>query len=143
MTWMTKHFDELTTAELHAIYLARVEVFVVEQKCPYPEVDMLDTQSLHIFQWGEEGIAAYCRLIPEDTCVHLGRVLVAQPYRQTGLGKTLVAHALEVCQQHFPNLPVHAQAQAYLEKFYAEFGFKAVSDVYLEDDIPHIDMIKS
>ncbi len=71
----------------------------------------------------------------------LGRVLVSKDFRKDGLGRDLVQKALQVAKQTGFQLPVYAQAQAYLEKFYASFGFKATSEVYLEDDIPHLDMI--
>ncbi|HEK9074447.1 TPA: GNAT family N-acetyltransferase [Streptococcus equi subsp. zooepidemicus] len=141
--WVVKAFDQLTRDELFAIYKERVAVFVVEQQCPYPDIDDLDQKAIHLFKQVDSELRAYCRLIPTDNSIKLGRVLVAQKARRTGLGRDLVHQALAYCQQHFPKLPVYAQAQAYLEPFYSSFGFKAVSEIYLEDNIPHIDMIKN
>lgn len=141
MIWNIKKFEQLTNRELFDIYKARVLVFVVEQECPYPEVDDADLNCLHIWTQHNQGVQAYCRLILEEDGIHLGRVLVEQSQRKSGLGRILVAKALEVIEERYPNVPIHAQAQAYLEKFYEGFGFKAISDVYLEDDIPHIDML--
>ncbi|MGP6353804.1 GNAT family N-acetyltransferase [Streptococcus dysgalactiae subsp. equisimilis] len=140
--WTLKPFDQLSTEELFAIYKERVAVFIVEQACPYPEVDELDKEALHLFIKDELGITAYCRLIPTKDQLKLGRVLVASRVRKIGLGRDLVAKALEVAENQFPDLPVYAQAQAYLEQFYASFGFKPISEIYLEDDIPHLDMLK-
>lgn len=77
MAFLLKAFADLSTVELHAIYTARVAVFVVEQQCPYQEVDAADVQALHVFRMEAGEVAAYCRLIPHETAVHLGRVLVA------------------------------------------------------------------
>lgn len=142
MMWTLKPFDQLSTEELFAIYKERVAVFIVEQACPYPEVDELDKEALHLFTKDELGITAYCRLIPTKDQLKLERVLVASRVRKIGLGRDLVAKALEVAENQFPDLPVYAQAQAYLEQFYASFGFKPISEIYLEDDIPHLDMLK-
>ncbi|RLV43968.1 GNAT family N-acetyltransferase [Streptococcus iniae] len=141
--WTIKTFQELTTEELFHILKARVDVFVVEQACAYPEIDNLDKDSYHLFHTNnKQQLDAYCRLIPSDKLIKLGRVLTSKTSRKTGLGRQLVEQALGFCLQHYPDLPVYAQAQAHLQNFYASFGFKATSNVYLEDDIPHIDMIK-
>ncbi|MBF7094789.1 GNAT family N-acetyltransferase [Streptococcus sp. HF-1907] len=139
--WIVKPFNQLNTQELFLIYQARTTVFVVEQNCPYQEVDDDDLSAIHVFDLRDGQIAAYCRLIPTDSQVKLGRVLVSKDFRKDGLGRDLVQKALQVAKQTGFQLPVYAQAQAYLEKFYASFGFKATSEVYLEDDIPHLDMI--
>lgn len=139
--WFARQFSELTTLELFEIYKLRTAVFVVEQNCPYQEVDDWDLQAVHLFVKNANQLVAYCRLIPQDDGVHLGRVLVASTARGTGLAKTLVTKAIEYCQQHFTHQPIHAQAQSYLQAFYQDFGFQAVSDIYLEDNIPHLDMV--
>lgn len=136
--YMVKSFTELTTEELFQIYQARVAVFVVEQECPYMEVDELDKESLHVFKMLDGKVAAYCRLYPKGEQMALGRVLVSQEYRKHKLERELVQTALDVVVERFPDKSVYAQAQAYLENFYASFGFARTSDVYLEDDIPHV-----
>lgn len=141
--WTIKPFEQVTTDELFKFLKTRVDVFVVEQECPYPEIDDLDLIAIHFFKTDSDGqIMAYCRLIETDKEMKLGRVLVSQEHRKDGLGRELVAKVLDYCAKTYPSKPVYAQAQAYLEKFYGSFGFVATSDVYLEDDIPHIDMIK-
>ena len=139
--WVIKPFEELTAGELHLIYKERVAVFVVEQNCPYQEVDDTDLVSIHFWKQADDRLLAYARLIPEAEGVRIGRVLVPQGERTHGYGQELMQVVLEYAQMHFPGLPIHAQAQAYLQNFYASFGFQSVSDIYLEDDIPHIDMI--
>ncbi|WP_303972341.1 GNAT family N-acetyltransferase [Streptococcus merionis] len=139
--WITRTFDDLTTRELHAIYKLRVGVFVVEQACAYPEVDDADLICLHGMKWEGSTLVGYFRLIEVEDGVHLGRVIVAPNFRRTGLGRELVSYALRVARERFPETVIHAQAQAYLENFYASFGFKSVSEVYLEDGIPHLDML--
>ncbi|MGT2771764.1 GNAT family N-acetyltransferase [Streptococcus marimammalium] len=138
--WYSKHFDQLTSEELFIILKERVRVFVVEQNCAYQEIDEEDLTAIHLFCLKDNKLMAYCRLIPQENQVKLGRVLVPYSFRQKGLGRKLILKAREFWQQHY-QVPLFAQAQAYLKDFYQEFGFESISEVYLEDDIPHIDMI--
>ena len=138
---MAKNLMNFNVNELFLIYKERVAVFVVEQECPYQEVDDSDLIATHLFKTENNKLTSYCRIIPEKDGVHLGRVLVVKDERKSGAGRELVSEALKVIKEKWKDIPVHAQAQAYLEKFYRSFGFKAVSDVYLEDNIPHLDMI--
>ena len=143
MNYQVKTFDELTTKEFYMLVKERIAVFVVEQNCPYQEVDEIDPEALHTFLTDEQGnVAAYTRIYKEEDAVHFGRVLVAKEHRQSGLGKQIVQRTLEVIEQKYPNTPIIIVAQDYLRSFYESFGFNAISDVYLEDDIPHIDMKK-
>lgn len=141
--WECKSFSELTLQQLHAIYKLRVAVFVVEQNCPYPEVDDDDLLALHLTKWVNGKPAAYARLIPQQDSIRLGRVLVDQEHRQKGYGRELLQQAISYCRKYYPGQDLHAQAQAYLEDFYHSFGFQPVSGIYLEDGIPHLDMIRS
>lgn len=140
--WHCKFFHELTTLELFRIYKIRTAVFVVEQNCAYPEVDDNDLKALHLFYQQNNEMLAYARIIPEESAVHFGRVLVAQSARKGGLGRELIAKVLKEIKSRWADKPIHIQAQEYLQDFYASFGFEAVSDVYLEDGIPHLDMVK-
>lgn len=143
MNYQVKTFDDLTTKEFYMLVKERIAVFVVEQNCPYQEVDEIDPEALHTFLTDEQGnVAAYTRIYKEEDAVHFGRVLVAKEHRQSGLGKQIVQRTLEVIEQKYPNTPIIIGAQDYLRSFYESFGFNAISDVYLEDDIPHIDMKK-
>lgn len=142
MAFHLKTFEELTTRELHQIYQLRSAVFVVEQACAYQDIDDHDLTAFHLMFIKDEQLLAYCRLIPTTELVKLGRVVVAQTARGQGLGRQLVEEALTACASHYPKTPIYAQAQAHLEAFYQSLGFVATSEVYLEDDIPHIDMIR-
>lgn len=146
MHFQCKQFEELTTTELYAILQVRTDVFVVEQACPYPEVDGKDQYCLHLF-WEVEGeIAAYCRLLPPGISykqASIGRVLVHSAHRGKGLAQKMMQLAIETIEKEMAETTIKIQAQAYLEAFYQRFGFRAVSDTYLEDHIPHIDMVRT
>ena len=139
--WNYIVFEELSALELQRIYKVRVAVFVVEQNCPYPEVDDVDLISTHIFKEENNEISAYMRVFPKEDIIHIGRVLVDQSHRKSGLGRELVARGMEYIETIYPGMAIYAQAQAHLEDFYQSFGFETVSEIYLEDNIPHIDMI--
>lgn len=142
MAFHLKPFEELTTRELHQIYQLRSAVFVVEQACAYQDIDDHDLTALHLMFTKDQQLLAYCRLIPTTDLVKLGRVVVSQTARGLGLGRQLVEEALTACASHYPKTPIYAQAQAHLEAFYQSLGFEATSDAYLEDGIPHLDMIR-
>ncbi|KAF1295147.1 acetyltransferase [Enterococcus sp. JM4C] len=140
MSYHVRTFDELTTAELFEIYQTRVAVFVVEQNCPYQEVDEIDPIAWHTYIGSSQDVQAYTRVYLSDGAVHMGRVLVKAAYRKQQLGKKVVQLTLDWIKANFPNQPIVIGAQAHLQDFYGAFGFETTSDVYLEDDIPHIDM---
>ncbi len=141
MNWYLKAFAELSHLELWQIYKSRVDVFVVEQNCTYPEVDDKDLAALHVFAEKDGQLAAYCRIISEDTLIKIGRELVISSFRQMGLGRVLMQQALQVVQQRFPRQEIYIEAQLYLQRFYESLGFHKISDEYWEDGIPHIDMM--
>lgn len=136
-----KHTNELTSKELIDILKERVKVFVVEQNCPYQEVDEDDYDDLHVRLIEDGHLKAYTRIINKGDHITFGRVLVVKEYRKAGLGAKIVQSTIDEIKQRFPKQPIQIQAQAYLQEFYAGFGFKAISDVYLEDNIPHLDML--
>ncbi|WP_125588454.1 GNAT family N-acetyltransferase [Companilactobacillus jidongensis] len=136
-----KSTNELTPKELIDILKARVAVFVVEQNCPYQEVDADDYNVLHVCLTENGELEAYTRIIEEADKIHFGRVLVVEKYRKQGLGEKIVGATIDEIKKRFPGKPIQIQAQAYLQKFYGSFGFKPISDVYLEDNIPHLDML--
>lgn len=139
--WQLKTFNQLSTSELFAIYQARVAVFVVEQHCAYQEVDNKDLIAWHLFAKEQQNLTAYCRIIPQQDRVYIGRVLVTEPMRGSGLARQLMQQALAVCKQRWQGLPIYIQAQAYLQDFYQSLGFERISEIYLEDGIPHLDMM--
>ena len=141
MDWYERAFAELSRDELYAILAVRERVFVVEQACPYQEADGLDPQCRHLWATLRGAIVAYLRIVPAGVKyaeVAIGRVLVAPEMRGTGLGKELMRRALTAAGA----VPVRLSAQAHLDRFYAELGFRAVGDVYDEDGIPHVEMLR-
>lgn len=141
LRWHDRAFDELTARELHAIYVLRVRVFVVEQACVYQEVDELDLLARHVWAETDGRIAGYLRIIPAGAKydeVGLGRIVTAPEARGTGLGRELILRSFALTA----GAPLRIAAQAYLERFYTELGFVRVSDVYDDDGIPHIDMTR-
>ncbi|HLQ39452.1 MAG TPA: GNAT family N-acetyltransferase [Tetragenococcus sp.] len=143
LTIVIKKTEELSPQELISIMQERVKVFVVEQNCPYQEIDQKDENAIHICLKKNGALLAYSRIIPHDDQCHisLGRVLVVKKYRRHALGRKLLTTSLQEIKKRYPDQAIKIQAQSYLEKFYASFGFEAVSAVYLEDNIPHIDML--
>ena len=131
--------------ELYALLKLRVDVFVVEQNCAYPELDGMDDRALHLMLKREGEIIAAARIFPphDDKPAKIGRVVVSPDHRGERLGDALMREALKACAERFPGVPVFLSAQSHLQKFYGSFGFKPVSDEYLEDGIPHVDMLKT
>ncbi|MED1575781.1 GNAT family N-acetyltransferase [Bacillus safensis] len=143
--WTCQTFEQLSKEDLYLILMERVNVFVVEQTCPYPEIDHRDQEAIHLIAKENGTIVAYCRIFQNGIVykeASIGRVLVTQAGRKKGYGKMLLIKALEKLSE-LGETSVKIQAQAYLKSFYESFGFKAVSDVYDEDGIPHFDMIKT
>lgn len=143
MELIIRQFRELTTEELFAIYKLRTAVFVVEQKCPYQEVDDADRTALHLWLREEDGsIAAYLRLLPGERPGEavLGRVIAAR--RRQGLGSRILREGIAAAREKLGAKVVTLAAQTYARAFYERAGFSAVSEVFLEDGIPHIRMTK-
>ena len=149
MNWQIKAFNELTLDELYDILKLRIDVFVVEQTCYYPDLDDLDRHpdTLHVFGYQDDKIVGYLRILPKGTTYQeynsIGRVIVSDALRGTGLGHNLIAHGVKACQEQFRENDIKISAQEHLAKFYQTHGFKQVTDMYLEDDIPHIGMLLS
>ena len=144
--WVIKKFDELSPSELYAILQLRNEVFVVEQNCVYQDADNKDQMSYHFTGWENDRLIAYTRLLPKGVAyndyVSIGRVVTSPSARGTGIGKELIKNYLVQLKNLFVSVPIKIGAQIYLKTFYAEFGFQQTSDVYFEDGIEHIEMIK-
>lgn len=144
-TFILQSFHELTTTALYAICQAREAVFVVEQACVYQDLDGLDEKCLHLQGFIDNTLIAYARIIPPD--IHpmakpaIGRVLTLSDYRGGGLARQLMQHAILACHTHYPRQPIYISAQSYLLTFYQSLGFVIQGDSYLEDGIPHIDMV--
>jgi len=139
-----KKFSELTKEELYKIIEARINVFVVEQNCPYEECDNKDQESFHLFYQDKGEIAGYLRIIPAGVSypeVSIGRVLVKNEYRRKGIGLKLMEDAISFIKNNFEAEAVRISAQEYILDFYQELGFEVVSERYLEDGIPHYEML--
>lgn len=144
LTWTAKPFADLSTAELYALLQLRIEVFVVEQQCPFQDLDGLDQRALHLLGCTETGeLAAYARLFAPGRSyaeVSIGRVVASPRLRRHGFGRQLMQRAIEECAAQFGPQPIKIGAQQYLQAFYESFGFRQIGEGYLEDGIPHIYM---
>jgi ElaA protein len=142
LTWHERSFDALTAAQLYAIVALRQQVFVVEQRCMYLDADGVDPVCRHLWACaGPTEIHAYLRIVPPGVKfaeLSIGRVLTAPPVRGTGLGRELMKHGIAAAG----NVPIRIGAQAHLERFYGELGFARASEVYDEDGIPHVEMLR-
>ncbi len=142
LTWYLRACHELTLDQLYAIVALRERVFVVEQHCPYQDADGYDQASRHLWAEREGAIVAYLRVVPAGTRfpeLSIGRVITAPEARGTGLGRELMRRGIEAAG----GVPIRIGAQAHLEKFYSELGFVRSSEIYDEDGIPHVYMIRS
>ncbi|WP_233452864.1 GNAT family N-acetyltransferase [Caproicibacter fermentans] len=144
MEWTIKRFEELTLQELYDILRLRCEVFVVEQSCPYPDVDGRDSQSFQLFGCDAQGkICACLRILdrgqtfPEHS---IGRVLVRRDCRGSGLAREMLNRAVRFVKETGGG-NIRIEAQAHLREFYRQAGFTPCSPVYLEDGIEHIEML--
>jgi ElaA protein len=145
--WVTKTFTELTVDELYAILRLRSEVFVVEQNCIFLDLDNNDQKAFHTIGFLGEEIVATTRLFDKDIMYDgyqsIGRVVTATKHRGLSIGKALMQYSISECERLFGKGPIKIGAQLYLKKFYNEQGFEQSGDVYLEDEIDHIPMIRA
>jgi ElaA protein len=143
--WKIRSFESLSTNELYDILRLRSEIFVVEQNCVYLDLDGKDKLALHLFGEFEGKIVAYSRLFEPGISFEnasIGRVVVDVNYRNRKWGHDLMREAIDVIKNHFGESKITIGAQLYLKKFYESHGFVQTSEMYLEDDIPHIEMKK-
>lgn len=143
--WAAKPFHELSALQLYKILQLRIDVFMLEQNCLYPECDNKDLKAIHLFGSQGETVVAYARLLPASISyadLSIGRVVVHTDYRKYGLGKDLMLRAIAYWEAVAPAQAIRISGQRYLQRFYEALGFETVSDVYLEDGIPHIEMLK-
>lgn len=145
MQWKIKPFEELSTSELYDILMQRCDIFVVEQSCPYPEVDGADRQAWQLFGCDEEGrIAASMRILKPGVTydsLAMGRVAVASECRGHGYAREMMERAIYFALNVLGEDTIKIGAQDYLTGFYESLGFRRISEVYLEDGIPHVDMV--
>lgn len=143
LIWIINEFDELNIQSLYNILRLRSTVFVVEQNCPYQDLDNKDQTSTHLQGFYKKQLVAYCRLFKAGAYFEeaaIGRVVVDPNYRRYGFGHQLMDKAISLQKELFNEDQITISAQLYLKKFYESHGFKQTSDEYLEDNIPHIQM---
>ena len=141
MELVVKHFDELSTRELFEIFKLRVSVFVVEQNCPYQEVDDADKKAYHVYLKDETGIQAYLRVLPKGITfdeISIGRVIAVK--RRCGLGSLILSEGIKVAKERLGAESIAIEAQVYARELYEKAGFVQSSSEFLEDGIPHIKM---
>ncbi|MCW3462930.1 GNAT family N-acetyltransferase [Chitinophaga nivalis] len=146
MNWSIKPFEALTTTELYDVLHLRNEVFVVEQQCPYQDLDYADQKAIHVMGRDDKGqLLAYTRIFapgikyPETS---IGRVVTSPLARGKGAGRELMEKSLEALASYFGDVAVRISAQEYLLAFYTSLGFEQTSDTYMEDNIPHVEMVR-
>lgn len=145
--WTIKPYDELTLTELYESLRLRIEVFVVEQNCPFQDLDGQDAQAYHLLGHTATGeLAAYARLFDAGLSyeqVAIGRVAVSPAHRRLGFGQELMRQSIAQCEVLYGAQPIKLGAQQYLEQFYQGFGFVQCGEGYLEDGIPHMPMLRA
>jgi len=143
--WKCKPFDDLTVHELYAMLRLRSEVFVVEQNCVFLDMDNKDQASLHVGGWVDNKLVAYTRLVPAGIAYQeasIGRVITSPEARGRGAGRQIMDKSIQLLYNTWGVQPIRLGAQLYLRKFYESFGFVQASDTYIEDGIPHIEMLR-
>ena len=143
MKLICKHFNDLTAKELYEILRLRVDVFVVEQKCSYSEVDGKDLDAWHLWFEDEDGIAGYLRLLAPGVSfkeASIGRVIAKK--RRCGIGSKLMQAGIEKMKEIYGDTDIRIEAQVYAREFYETAGFVKVSEEFLDDGIPHIEMLR-
>ncbi|MEO8155899.1 MAG: GNAT family N-acetyltransferase [Rhizobacter sp.] len=147
LSWRCSRLSELTAVELARIYRARQQVFTIEQDCAYLDADEADEQSYHLAAWSASQAEplAYARLVDPGVKYaepSMGRVITTAAARGTGLGRELVKRVLALSDEQHPGQGLRISAQSRLRRFYSELGFEAVGEDYMEDGIPHIEMLR-
>jgi ElaA protein len=147
LRWVTKTFNELNANELYSLLRLRSEVFVVEQNCIFLDMDNNDQKAFHTIGFIGEEVVATTRLFDKnimyDGYQSIGRVVTAPKHRGLSIGKALMQYSISECERLFGKGPIKIGAQLYLKKFYNEQGFEQSGDVYIEDEIDHIPMIRA
>ncbi|MFT4047374.1 MAG: GNAT family N-acetyltransferase [Solimonas sp.] len=146
LDWRWHHWRDLDVDTLYECLRLRVDSFVVEQKCAYPELDGLDRHCEHLTVREHDGpLLGYLRLLPPGLKVDepaLGRLVVAAGARGHGLARALVQEGVRACHERHPERDIYISGQQHLEDFYQSMGFRVISQPYLEDGIWHVDMLK-
>lgn len=145
LRWEWKRFNDLTADEVYTILCVRQQVFVLEQECLYLDADGKDRFGFHLMGFDGEEVVAYARILDAGVSypeVSMGRILTTDAVRGTGAGMELMEVGLGKIAEHYGNVPIRISAQTYLLAFYEKFGFRSTGKEYLEDEIPHTEMIR-
>ncbi len=147
ISFRCKTFHELTAPQLYSIMALRQEVFIVEQNCAYLDADGKDLKGYHLTGYDDDGkLVAYARLLPKgvsyENFVSIGRIVTSPSIRGTGAGQQLMKEAINSMESLFPGESIKIGGQSYLRNFYESFGFVVSGEEYLEDDIPHLPMVR-
>ena len=139
--WKEKKFKELTNTELYEILQLRSKIFVVEQNCVYNDIDNLDYEANHIFGCFEKKIIGYSRIIDKKENIIIGRIIVEKIYRKKGIGEKLVKKSIRTAKRKIGKKNIIISAQKQWDSFYKKLNFKCTGKEYLEDGIPHQQMV--
>lgn len=145
LDWRFQTFDELATSELYAILRLRSEVFVLEQRCCFLDMDNKDQLSYHLSGYHDGQLMAFARIVPPGLSYEypaIGRIVVSPKGRGAGYGIELLNVSIQKLEELYGKVPIRIGAQVYLKKFYESFGFSQSGAIYLEDDIEHIEMTR-
>jgi ElaA protein len=144
MEWSFKEFDKLRLTELYDLLKLRASVFVVEQNCPYQDLDEKDHHATHLLGYEKNNLVAYSRIFPRGTIdkkyASIGRIVTQKKSRGKGLGHELVKKSIDFCREQNTHQAIKISAQVYLKGFYSRLGFVEKGKIYLEDGIPHCAM---
>lgn len=146
LRWECKSFNDLSADQMYTILCVRQEVFVLEQECLYLDADGKDRRSHHLMGFDGDELVAYARIVEPGvsyTEVSMGRILTTKGARGTGAGVELMEVGLSDIEKRYGKVPVRISAQTYLLKFYQKFGFESTGKEYLEDEIPHTEMLRA
>ena len=144
MQYTIKKFEDLTNIELYKLLQLRQEIFIIEQTCIYPDIDSKDENAHHLLAFDEDRITGCLRILEKGISfeeISIGRVVVSKPYRGQGIAKQMMQQALAFIKGELSEKRIKISAQSVAIPFYKGVGFKVVSEEYLEDDIPHVDML--
>ena len=149
LRWQWSRLPDLAPADLYAVLAARQQVFTVEQHCAFQDADGYDFVAWHLLGWttadAAPALVAYLRVLDPGSKYaepSIGRVLTVPPHRRSGLGRAVMDEGLARCKAAWPGRPIRVAAQQRLEAFYASLDFRAVAPPYIEDGIPHVDMVR-
>jgi len=145
VTWQSCGLSQLDALSLYQLFHLRQTVFILEQQCLYADIDELDKQAIHLLGTDtSQNLVAYLRILAPGVSYKepsIGRVVVSMSERGSGLGRQLIDQGIQVLRQHFGHKDIRISAQSYLVALYEDAGFTVIGDAYLEDDIPHIQML--